>query len=356
VRPIELEFADRVTVARPRITAVVERIVGTDAEDVVQEAVLRAYLSLSQLRDPARFEAWLCCIAINTAKMALRRRAVEVRALAAPNGNVLLDGRSEAGDEREVLDLVRDAVDLLPRGQRDAVLLHYVDGLSCNEIAALLGSSPGAVRVRLHRARAQLRRELAPLAPVPTPNEEEPMLEMKVEDVLVRVSAEDPPQLTWHGRIVVLKETNGERSLPIWTGAAEGDALAVRLRDASLPRPMSHDLMAELIRVMGAHVERTAITSLRDDTFYATVAVAVDGHTEELDARPSDALALAVRTGAPILVAEDVLEQAGVPAEGLLEKCESSPGDDADAPPPGEWRSLSAELFRSLHPTPRRRA
>jgi bifunctional DNase/RNase len=112
---------------------------------------------------------------------------------------------------------------------------------------------------------------------------------------------------------------------------------------------MSHDLMTELIRVVGARVDHVAVTSLRDNTFYATVFLAVDGRTEELDARPSDALALAVRTGAPILVEERVLAEAGVAEDALTDRFES-----AEELPPGEWRSLSAELVRALHPPPRR--
>lgn len=132
-------FADEVAAARPRVTAVVARLVGDDAEDVVQEAVLRAFLSLSQLRNRARFESWLCGIALNVAKMQLRRAATETRVLAAAGSRIPLD-------EQEPLADVREAVLLLPSAQRDAVLLHYIEGLSCEEIAAALDSTPGARR------------------------------------------------------------------------------------------------------------------------------------------------------------------------------------------------------------------
>jgi Sigma-70, region 4/Domain of unknown function (DUF151) len=116
-------------------------------------------------------------------------------------------------------------------------LLHYVDGLSCDEIASLLGSSPGAIRVRLHRARRQLYEQVAHLAPLPMPKEEIPMIEMKLEDVLVRVAEEDPLTLAADMRVVLLKEAEGERVLPIWIGAAEGNALAFRLSGESTTRP-----------------------------------------------------------------------------------------------------------------------
>jgi uncharacterized protein len=338
-------FAALVEGNRARVEAVSRRLVGDDAEDLVQEALLRAYLGLSQLRDPERFGAWLCGIAVNLAKMRLRRRARETRLLSEPAS----DGGLE---ESEILGLVRDAVEVLPPGQRDVVVMHYVDGLSCDEIAALLDSTPGAVRVRLHRARQQLRAQLAALAPTPATKEAVEMIEMKLEDVLVRVAEDDPTTLVTDQRIVVLKEADGERLLPIWIGAAEGNALALRLTGETTPRPVTADVMAELIRVTGARVERVAVTSLREKTFYAVIAVGVDGRVDELDARPSDALNLAVRVGAPILVEESVLEEGAMLSGGIPSRLDQE-AEKADLkPPPGTWRSLSAELLQPFYRMP----
>jgi RNA polymerase sigma factor (sigma-70 family) len=335
-------FAALVEGNRARVETVVERMVGEEAEDLVQEALLRAYLGLSQLRDPARFGAWLCGIAVNLAKMRLRRRALEARLFVEPPS----DGGFE---ERELLQLVRDAVDVLPPGQRDAVLMHYIDGLSCEEVAVLLGSSPGAIRVRLHRARQQLREQLATLAPLPTPKEEIRMIEMRLEDVIVRVAADDPMKVVADQRIVLLKESDGDRLLPIWIGAAEGNSLALRLTGEATPRPVTSDVMVELLRVTGARVERVAVTSLREKTFYAVIAVAANGGGDELDARPSDALNLAVRVGAPIFVDDDVLEQGATPAGDLHARLDADADEAGHELPPGEWRSLSAELLQSLY-------
>jgi RNA polymerase sigma factor (sigma-70 family) len=360
---------------RARVEAVVERMVGDEAEDVVQEALLRAYLGLSQLRDPARFAGWLCGIAVNLAKMRLRRRALErKRSLALtldqprarptptldlPQGGLTPrrlprqlaaepapDGSFE---ELELLRVVREALDVLPPGQREVVLMHYLDGLSCEEIAAALGSSSGAVRVRLHRARERLRGELAALAPAPTPKEEIRMIEMRLEDVIVRVAEDDPMKVVADQRVVLLKHADNERVLPIWIGSAEGNSLALRLTGESAPRPVTSDVMAELLRVTGARVERVVVTSLRKKTFYAVIAVAVDGRVDELDARPSDALNLAVRVGAPILADEAVLEQCAMPPGDIAARLDAE-ADTADLElPRGEWRSLSAELLRSLY-------
>lgn len=330
---------------RARVEAVAARMVGHEAEDLVQETLLRAYLGLSQLRDPDRFSAWLCGIAVNLGKMRLRRRARETSLLAEPAA----DGALE---DQHLLQLVRDAIDVLPPGQRDAVLLHYVDGLSCDEIAGLTGSSPGAVRTRLHRARQQLREELASLAPTTTSKKEISMIEMNLKDVIVRVAEDDPQKLVADQRIVLLREASGERLLPIWIGPPEGNALALRLTGETTPRPMTMDLMVELIRVTGARVERVSVTSLREKTFYATIAVAVDGGIEDIDARPSDALNLAVRVGAPIFVEHDVLEEAAVPPDDLAARLDNEADKTGFELPPGEWHSLSAEILQSLYTWP----
>jgi hypothetical protein len=322
---------------------------GSDAEDVVQEALLRAYLGLTQLREPSRFGAWLAGIALNLARMTLRRRAAYARALArvppAPAPDVL--------EERDVLRLVREAIDVLPPAERSVVALHYLDGLSCEEIAALLGRSPGAVRVSLHRARARLRDELAPLGPsVHAEPKEETMTDVRVEDVLVRVAPDDAEKVVGDQRIVLLREADGDRVLPIWIAAAEGNALAFRLRGESSFRPMTSDLLAELVHLSGSRVERVAVTRLDDNVFYAAITLTVAGRTEELDARPSDALNLAVRTAARIVVEGDVLDEAAVPGDQLAAKLEEKP-DWVDLEP-GEWRSLSSELLQALHRPPGR--
>ncbi len=150
-------------------------------------------------------------------------------------------------------------------------------------------------------------------------------------------------------RIVLLKEADGDRLLPIWIGAAEGNSLARRLTGETTPRPVTSDVMVELLRVTGARVERVAVTSLHEKTFYAVIAVAANGRVDELDARPSDALNLAVRVGAPIFLDDGLLEQCATPPDNIPARLDAE-ADEADHElPPGEWRSLSAELLQSLY-------
>jgi bifunctional DNase/RNase len=148
--------------------------------------------------------------------------------------------------------------------------------------------------------------------------------------------------------IVVLKERDGDRRLPIWIGLPEGAMLAYNLHGAAPPRPMTTDLMVELLRVTGADVSRVAITELRDSVFYA--AITVDG--KDVDARPSDAINLAVRVGAPIVVEEAVLGEAA--REGDLTLEDDAAKFDLELPA-GRWSSLSVEQLREIHQLPKKK-
>ena len=110
--------------------------------------------------------------------------------------------------------------------------------------------------------------------------------------------------------IVVLKDEQEKFFLPIWVGIFEANAIALQLENISTPRPMTHDLLRNMISELDARVIRIVINDLRDSTFFAQIRLLTAGRTLELDARPSDAIALALRTEAPIFVAQNVLDQA----------------------------------------------
>ncbi len=118
--------------------------------------------------------------------------------------------------------------------------------------------------------------------------------------------------LRHYRRVVVLKEKEADRYITIWIGADVADAIALRLQDVAVPRPQSHDLMLTLVQELGGAVTKVSVTDLREDTFFATVHIDVDGREVEVDSRPSDAIALAVRAGVPIFVADEVMDRAGI--------------------------------------------
>ncbi len=130
------------------------------------------------------------------------------------------------------------------------------------------------------------------------------MVELSLVGVRVELPSNQP--------IVLLKETQGERYLPIWIGAVEATAIAFALQGIQTPRPMTHDLMRDILRETDIEVERILISELVDQTFFATIRMSQDGKAMEVSSRPSDAIALAVRINAPIYGAEEVLEQAGI--------------------------------------------
>lgn len=113
-------------------------------------------------------------------------------------------------------------------------------------------------------------------------------------------------------RVVILRENDSDRYLPIWIGPAEADAIAVKLQDLSVPRPLTHDLLREVIDKLGGSIRHILVNDLQNDTFFATITIEVNGAQEDIDCRPSDAVALAVRAQVPIFANESVLDKAGI--------------------------------------------
>jgi bifunctional DNase/RNase len=145
------------------------------------------------------------------------------------------------------------------------------------------------------------------------------MIEMTVDSI--RVS------LMNYQRVVILKEKAAERYLPIWIGPSEADAIAVKLQGVSVPRPLTHDLLCSIIDALGATINSIVVSDLKNDTFYAKILLSVDGEQMEVDSRPSDALALAVRADVRIFAEEAVLDKAGILLDRETGKPVTSAGD-----------------------------
>lgn len=121
-------------------------------------------------------------------------------------------------------------------------------------------------------------------------------------------------------RIVVLKDTNSDRYLPIWIGPFEADAITVELQEMPSQRPLTHDLLKSVIRELGGKVLHVLINDLRNEVYYARLVININGRQMEVDSRPSDAIALAVRVKAPIFVAETVMEKASFEPDEDIEQ------------------------------------
>ena len=135
-----------------------------------------------------------------------------------------------------------------------------------------------------------------------------PMQEMHIYGVSFDLVGKQP--------IVLLKTADGNKFLPIWIGHAEAAAILMKLQSQSAPRPMTHDLVSDMLQQLGAQIVRITVTELRENTFYAQITVAQDGQELEVDSRPSDAIALAIRAEAPIFAADQVIEESAIEFEG----------------------------------------
>jgi RNA polymerase sigma factor (sigma-70 family) len=210
------------------------------AHDAGQEAIVVALVSLDRLAKPGSFGPWLCGIALNVARGWLQ----ESRRVGPLTGGDLADpapGPEELAETAVLADRVRGAIADLAPGQREAVLLFYLQGLSHREVAAELGITLGAVKSRLHQARAALASRLSPIV-----EEEAVMTNIRapgptwvdVSIAGIRRPAGDDASTKLH--TVILKEAGGERELPIGVLAAAAESLAVILESVEMPRPMTH--------------------------------------------------------------------------------------------------------------------
>lgn len=158
------------------------------------------------------------------------------------------------------------------------------------------------------------------------------MVKVVIDSIRVSLMSQD--------RVIVLREEGAERYLPIWIGPFEAEAIRVELQGTEITRPLTHDLLKTVIRELGGEVEQIVVSDLRNDVFYARLMVRADGKQIEIDSRPSDAIALAVRLSTPIFVAESVLEKAAIePAQEINLETGMA---EAEATPEGDEEDLGA--------------
>ncbi|MBE7469480.1 MAG: bifunctional nuclease family protein [Anaerolineae bacterium] len=162
------------------------------------------------------------------------------------------------------------------------------------------------------------------------------MIEVKIDSIRVSLMSQH--------RVVVLKDVDTDRYLPIWIGPFEADAITIQLQGVQVARPLTHDLLKSIIDEMGATISHVMVSELKNDTFFARIVMDVNGQSMEIDARPSDAIALAVRANAPLFVAEDVMSAASIVPETSLE--ESSL--DVESEPMSEEEEEKLAVFRDF--------
>jgi RNA polymerase sigma-70 factor (ECF subfamily) len=304
-----------------------------DAQDLAQEALVRAYLDLHQLREPSKFASWLYRVTMNVCKMWLRKRKADFASLdtVAPTEFLsALPSPQEIVERKELQLAVRRAINSLSEKNRLTVTLYYMDGLSYQEISDFLGVPVTTVKSRLHKARLQLKEELITM--VEKTFEEQKLPEDFAEKVLQEVSVaritfettkvkdlEGKEELRKTPVLHLANKADEKEILPIWIGEAEGHAISTKLQGKESPRPMTHDLMANILQAFGMKLAKVVVSEIRETTFIAKLVIESNGVAKEIDARPSDSVALALRMNAPIFVAQDVLTKSGVKVAGSPE-------------------------------------
>jgi bifunctional DNase/RNase len=161
------------------------------------------------------------------------------------------------------------------------------------------------------------------------------LIEMSVDSIRVHMPT--------HQHVVILKEKEAERYLPIWIGIHEANAIALKITGITPERPITHDLLVNVLGAVDVSVRRVVVTSLSNEVFYARIMASVNGRDLDIDARPSDAIAVAVRVGAPIFVADEVLDKAGVLPENEREDGEPESSEEDD-----EKLAIFREMINSM--------
>jgi RNA polymerase sigma factor (sigma-70 family) len=340
-------FAELVRRHQRTATALAARVLGSDdlARDAVQEAAVTAMTGLDRLRSADRFGAWFCGIALNVSRRWLRQLRSE-RPGAGPDRARCDAGPDELAELADLAARVRAAVADLADGQREAVLLFYLQGLSHREVAAELGVSVGAVKSRLHQARAVLAPRLAPLIDI-----QEGMAMAATTDApewtdvsVTEVRREDgDPETRKH--IMVLEAPDGQQ-LPIWVGPGEAMALAMTLEAVETARPLTYQMAARLLEASGARLAEVRVTRLTDGVFYAVLIVDGPAGRREVDARPSDAVTLASVVSVPIRVDARLFAEANA-TDCPDEQWQSYPTGTAELAADAERRFDVARLLRS---------
>lgn len=285
-----------------------------DAEDAAQEAMVEAYRKLGHLREPERFASWLRRIVAGKAAGLARRRREEPLAPEAVEA-----AQSPAETSPNALEAqVRAALDQLPPPVRLATTLFYGDDLSYREIAELLAVPVSTVRGRLQRARAFLRAELTDVvaAGLRSARPGEAFMERvmsKVQSIKVYTPTDKEAPVP-DGAMLHLVDDQGRR-LNIYVGHSEAFHIAFQLEGMPADRPMTYPFIVTVLDGFGLKITRADVTELKNNTFFGRLTVEGNGQKQTFDARPSDAINLALAAGAEIYVNDQVFAVAGATEE-----------------------------------------
>ncbi|MGD2174883.1 MAG: DUF151 domain-containing protein [Candidatus Brocadiaceae bacterium] len=293
------------------------------AHDLAQESFIRAWSKLATLRDPDRFPGWLYRITRNCCLDFLRRRkpgTVSLSRVDVPASE--LPTAPEKLQKAEMREAVLDAVGELSEPHRLATTLFYIDGYSVREVAKFLEVPSGTVKRRLHDSRKQLKeRMLAMVEDELKGSRPGPEFRDDVMREISRVEVRPERSPSDQGRVLLVDKD--DRHLPIIIGKTEEAAIHRAVSGRTPPRPLTHELFLAALDAFGISVKEARVTQLQDGIFSGELVLEHQGGQRILDSRPSDAVALAMMTGAKVTVAEEVMREGGaktVRTDAELEK------------------------------------
>lgn len=293
-----------------------------DAQDLTQEAFVRAYLDLAKIREPSKFASWLNRLTANVCRMWLReRRRFDSLPLEAAAPMVEWPGNSaspaEHAENEELRIIINAAIASLSEKNRLTVTLYYIDGLSHEEIGNFLESSPSAVKSRLHRARKQLREELVSMVEeefgkhkLPEDFPERVIQEVEIKSVLAKLKAGE--QRPSGSGLVLQSKADEKQLLIIYTGYEEGGRVLEELERQPSRAPSIFDFMTNILSEFDMEIVKVIVVDRMDGTFHARTIIRSNGVVKEINTRASDSIALALRTGAPIFVVKSIWNEHGV--------------------------------------------
>lgn len=314
------ELADRHSKRARRVAL---RLVGNadTANELVQEALLQAYLGLATLREPAYFAAWLIGIVQNLCRTHLR---TQQRLPLTPDWPAAADALTDDAldpvaqlEAQERRDLVLQAIAALSPKNQTATWLYYIEAMSIDEVAQTLEISPNAVKGRLFQARKQLHAQLAPffapafrVAPAQPSIVSLTMQERHKQMTMISAVKVLTGLPTGNSVVYLFAQADG-RYLRIWIGPHEAEQIRLQLAGTPVHRPLTYRYFADFLAAMEIQLEAVTVARLHETTYFAASRFRNGATLKELDGRPSDAIGLALHTGSPIFVDDEILAQNG---------------------------------------------
>ena len=276
------------------------------SKDLVQESFIYAYFKLGSLRDKNLFKLWLGGIVSNVCQNYIR---VKARKSASLQAYVYQNQASEDTEDVRIISIISTALKTLDNSFSSIIDAFYYQGKSIPEISAEFGITPSLVKVRLHRARKELKDILIANPEItnyqPTYKKRKTMKKVNIIELL-------PSQTDKAKWTLLLLEEESNQVLPIIIGAELAATIAANMKGVVLPRPLTHNLFVEILNTNGLLPEGVYISDIKNGIYIATLKVKTSNGIKEYDARPSDAINIAVLTGCPIFVSQAILHSAGI--------------------------------------------